>query len=76
MQKMEKARFACGPFFRKGAVWTYDTYNSHVLCICRQLKNEMVVGVFNFSDEPQTAWIDMGEKAVSGFARKRGVCFT
>lgn len=45
----------------KAAVWTYDTYNSHVLCICRQLKNEMVVGVFNFSDEPQTAWIDMGE---------------
>ena len=61
MQKMEKARFACGPFSGKAAVWTYDTYNSHVLCICRQLKNEMVVGVFNFSDEPQTAWIDMGE---------------
>lgn len=61
MQKMEKARFACGPFSGKAAVWTHDTYNSHVLCICRQLKNEMVVGVFNFSDEPQTAWIDMGE---------------
>ena len=53
MQKMEKARFACGPFSGKAAVWTYDTYNSHVLCICRQLKNEMVVGVFNFSDEPR-----------------------
>lgn len=38
MQKMEKARFACGPFSGKAAVWTYDTYNSHVLCICRQLK--------------------------------------
>ena len=61
MQKMEKTRFACGPFSGKAAAWTYDTYNSHVLCICRQLKNEMVVGVFNFSDEPQTAWIDMGE---------------
>ena len=54
-------RNVCGPFSGKAAVWTYDTYNSHVLCICRQLKNEMVVGVFNFSDEPQTAWIDMGE---------------
>ena len=61
MQKMEKARFTCGPFSGKAAAWTYDTYNSHVLCICRQLKNEMVVGVFNFSDEPQTAWIAMGE---------------
>ena len=58
---MEKVRFMYGPFSERADVWTYDTKNSHVLCICRQLGNEMVVGIFNFSEELQMVWIDMGE---------------
>ncbi len=75
MQKMEKSPLCMWSVFRKGCCMDHDTYNSHVLCICRQLKNEMVVGVFNFSDEPQTAWIDMGEMPFQDLLGKRRMCF-
>ena len=78
MRQMEKVRFCCRPFSGQAEVWTETTHNPHVLCICRQIDQEMVVGLFNFSEDEQTAWIDMGEFAyedllAGGACRLQGV---
>ncbi len=38
-------------------MWTVNTYNDHVLAIGRYYQGEKLIAVFNFSDEPETAWI-------------------
>ena len=42
-------------------VWTEETYDTALLCVCRKSGNEMVTGIFNFSNGTVTAWINMGE---------------
>ena len=58
---MENIRFAHDIFSGKASVKTENTYNDAILCVCRELDNTFLVGLFNFSDEPQTAWINMGD---------------
>lgn len=60
MKKMESLRFAYAPFSGEADVWTKDTYEPAVLCICRQLGNEMITALFNFRGEENVAHIDMG----------------
>lgn len=61
MQEMEKIRFRHKVFGARADVWTENTYDASVLCICRRVDGEFLVGLFNFQEEPRTAWIDMGE---------------
>ena len=61
MKKMEELKFKYRPFEGEADVWTEETYDTALLCICRKSGNEMVTGLFNFSNEDRTAWIDMGE---------------
>ncbi len=45
--------------FESGAdAWVVETYNDHVLGIGRYYRGEKFIGLFNFSPEPQTAWIN------------------
>ncbi|HIT06135.1 MAG TPA: alpha-amylase family protein [Candidatus Scybalocola faecipullorum] len=61
LSDMENIRFAHDIFSGKASVKTENTYNDAILCVCRELDNAFLVGLFNFSDEPQTAWINMGD---------------
>ncbi len=61
MDHMEKIRFSYDVFNVQANVWTVDTYSDSILCICREAPGAFLVGLFNFSDDPCTAWIDMGE---------------
>lgn len=58
---MEELKFKYRPFEGEADVWTEETYDTALLCVCRKSGNEMVTGLFNFSNEDRTAWIDMGE---------------
>ena len=61
MKKMEELKFKYRPFDGEADVWTEETYDTALLCVCRKSGNEMVTGIFNFSNEDRTAWINMGE---------------
>lgn len=61
MKKMEELRFNYPVFSGDADVWTEETYDSSILCICRKSGNEMVTALFNFRDEDKTAWINMGD---------------
>lgn len=61
MQQMEYMRFRHKVFGAQAEVWTENTYDAAILCICRRVEGEFLVGLFNFKDEPATAWIDMGD---------------
>ena len=61
MKKMEELKFKYRPFDGEADVWTEETYDTALLCVCRKSGNEMVTGIFNFSNEDRTAWIDRGE---------------
>ena len=61
LKKMEELRFRYSVFSGDADVWTEETYDASVLCICRKSGNEIIIALFNFRDENKTAWINMGE---------------
>lgn len=61
MQKMEQIRFDHPIFGGQADVWTENTYDASILCICRRIEGAFLVGLFNFQEEERTAWIDMGD---------------
>lgn len=61
MKKMEELRFNYPAFSGEADVWTEETYDPSILCICRKSGNEMVTALFNFRDEDKIAWINMGD---------------
>lgn len=60
MKKMEGLRFKYAPFASHADVWTENTRDTAILCVCRKVGNEIVVGLFNFQAEKRTARINMG----------------
>ena len=57
IKRMEKLREEYGVFDDDADVWLLDTGNNHVLGIGRYYRGEKLLALFNFSREPQTAWI-------------------
>ena len=57
IRRMEKLREEYGVFDDDADVWLLDTGNNHVLGIGRYYRGEKLLALFNFSREPQTAWI-------------------
>lgn len=51
LRKREKA------FVSTADTWTVETYDASVLCIGRYYDNDKIFGIFNFSEQPKTAWI-------------------
>ena len=45
-------------FDSKAAVYTYDVKNPAILAILRENEEERFIGIFNFGDQAQTAWMD------------------
>lgn len=41
--------------------WVVETWNDHVLGIGRYCKGEKMIGLFNFSESDQTAWVNEPE---------------
>lgn len=57
IRQMIRLRNGCKAFESRADVWTMNTYDDHVLAIGRYYQGEKLIAVFNFSDEPKTAWI-------------------
>ena len=58
LSKLEKIRRERTVFRSDAAVYTYDVKDSSILCILRENEEECFIGIFNFSDETRTAWME------------------
>ena len=56
--RLEEIRRSGNVFLNTAAVRTAETYDPAVLCLVRELGDEKLVAVFNFSGQSRTAWID------------------
>lgn len=57
LQKLEKIRREEPVFEADANVYTYDVHNDSILCILREKGGELFFGMFNFSGDAQTAWM-------------------
>ena len=57
LQKLEMIRREEPVFGADANVYTYDVHNDSILCILREKDGELFMGMFNFSDSAQTAWM-------------------
>ena len=57
VRELEQLRNAHAVFDSEGDVWLPDTANDHVIAIGRYYRGEQLIALFNFSDEPQVAWL-------------------
>ena len=57
VRQLEEIRGKYNVFDAAGDTWLLDTGNDHVLGICRYWRGEQLLALFNFSDEPQKAWV-------------------
>lgn len=44
-------------FDKNADVYTYDVHDDGILCILREYKGKRFFGIFNFSDQEKTAWM-------------------
>lgn len=57
LSHLEKIRKQEQVFDASAKVYTYDVHNDSVLCITREMAGDKFFGIFNFSDHPETAWM-------------------
>ena len=57
LEKMETLRKELEVFSQESSLSLKETWDSSVLCLCRQGGSQYLVSLFNFSDQPKTAWI-------------------
>ena len=57
LQKLEQIRKEEKVFAPDADVYTYDVKDDSVLGILREADGERFLGLFNFSDQPKTAWM-------------------
>ena len=55
LEKLRKSHFA---FVSNADAWTLPTYEQSVLCMGRYYQGEKILGIFNFSEQDKTAWIN------------------
>lgn len=58
LQTLEKLRKKHPAFVSGASAWTLETYEQGVLCMGRYYDGEKILGIFNFSEQDKTAWID------------------
>ncbi|MBO4367834.1 MAG: alpha-amylase family protein [Clostridia bacterium] len=58
LNRLEKIRKAEKAFRADADFFTLETYDKAVICIGRYLEGEKLLGIFNFSENDRTAWID------------------
>ncbi len=57
LNRLEQIRKKEHVFDADAKVYTYDVHNDAILCITRQMADERFFGIYNFADQPQTAWM-------------------
>lgn len=57
LDRLEKIRRQEITFDKDADVYTYDVHDDSVLCILREYKGRRFFGIFNFSDQEKTAWM-------------------
>ena len=57
IRRQEELRAYYRVFDDAADTWTLETQNDHVLGIGRYYQKEKLLALFNFSDEPQVAWV-------------------
>jgi len=57
IRQQEEMRAKYRVFDDAADTWALETHNDHVLGIGRYYQKEKLLALFNFSDEPQTAWV-------------------
>ncbi len=72
--RLEQIRKREKVFVAGADTWTIDTWDNSVLCIARQFQGEKIIGLFNFSEQDKTAWINETDgdyvELLSGVERK------
>ncbi len=58
LNQLEEIRKTEKVFSSKADTWTLETWTKEVLAIGRYLDGEKIIGIFNFSENDQTAWIN------------------
>ena len=71
IMRQEKTRAAYTAFDSDADVWILDTGNEQVLGIGRYCRGEKLLAVFNFSGDPQTAWVHDEEMYTDMMTGKR-----
>ena len=57
LDRLEKIRRQEITFDKDADVYTYDVHDDSILCILREYKGRRFFGIFNFSDQEKTAWM-------------------
>lgn len=57
IKRQEELRASFRVFDDAADTWTLETQNDHILGIGRYYQKEKLLALFNFSDEPQVAWV-------------------
>lgn len=57
LDRLEKIRGQEITFDKAADVYTYDVHDDSILCILREYKGRRFFGIFNFSDQEKTAWM-------------------
>ena len=58
LTQIRKIREKYDVFDSHGDTWVIETYNDHILGIGRYYKGQVLIGLFNFSANDETAWIN------------------
>ena len=58
LKQLEEIRKSEKAFVSYAATWTIETWDQSVLCIGRYYEGEKIIGLFNFSEQDRTAWIN------------------
>ena len=58
LSRLEQIRRSRNVFRSDAAVYTCDVKDDSILCILRENEEERFIGIFNFSDETRTAWME------------------
>ncbi|MCM1214258.1 MAG: alpha-amylase family glycosyl hydrolase [Lachnospiraceae bacterium] len=58
LNRLEQIRKAEKVFMSNADAWTIETHDQSVLCIGRYFDGEKLIGLFNFSEQDKTVWIE------------------
>ncbi len=57
LDRLEKIRRQEITFDKDADVYTYDVHDDSILCVLREHKRRRFFGIFNFSNQEKTAWM-------------------
>ena len=57
LERLEKIRRQEITFDKDADVYTYDVHDDSILCVLREYKGRRFFGIFNFSNQEKTAWM-------------------